>query len=340
MRLLGTLLSVFLIISCTSKPEEEKGPKNIPVKVQQITLHSSGEVQEYIGTVEGNNMLDVSFPVMGKVQKMYVDEGQRVSEGQLLASLDRTTLKNAHELAVASLRQAEDAHKRMKAMYESNSIPEIQFVEVKTKLEQARLSAAIARKSLEDADIHAPQSGVIGTRYVEAGTNVMPGTPIYTIVDISSIKVKTPIPEGELSNIEIGSESTVTISALGDKTFSGKVVEKGILANPFSHTYEIKVQVSNPDSSIMPGMVSRVYLSHTGSGDQQIVIPLQSVQVDHTGKRFVWLKNDSKAEFREVTLGKLSGNGVIITQGLNPGEELITEGYQNISEGVAVSVHN
>ncbi|WP_028298859.1 efflux RND transporter periplasmic adaptor subunit [Olivibacter sitiensis] len=334
-------IATLSLVSCGSE-EEKTEAKTVAVQIQTIAYDARAHQQEYIGTVESENTLDVSFLTMGNVERMYAHEGQKVSKGQLLASLNMISLKSAHELALVTLRQAEDAYKRMSTMYENKSLPEIQYIDYKTKLEQARAAESIARKNLQDGQLYAPQSGVIGRRYVESGASVMPGTPVYQIMDINSVKIKVPVPENEVSSIRIGSVCNVSISALGNQTFSGKIIEKGVAANPISHTYDIKVQIANPSGQIMPGMVCKAYLNNTLSSDEgSIIIPLKAIQIDHSGKRFVWLKGkDNKAVYKEVTLGKLEGNGVIIENGLREGDELITEGYQNISEGVLLTAKN
>lgn len=339
---LAAFTATFFLVSCGGSKEEITETKAVSVQVHQIAYETHAYQQEYIGTVESENTLDVSFLAVGNIERMHVHEGQKVSKGQLLASLNTASLKSAHELTVASLKQAEDAYKRMSAMYENNSLPEIQYIDYKTKLEQAGASESIARKNLQDGQLYAPQSGVIGRRFVEPGANVMPGTPVYQIMDVSSIKVKVAIPENEVSFISIGSECNVTISALGNQTFRGKIIEKGVAANPISHTYDIKIQVANSSGRIMPGMVCKAYLDDAvTSDDGNIIIPLKAVQVDHSGKRFVWIKDkDNKAEYKEVIPGKLQGNGVTIKSGLNEGDELITEGYQHISEGVLLTIKN
>jgi len=335
-----SILSVILtVFSCTSS-QEQKEARVVPVKVQKIVYDHNRCSQEYIGTVESEKSVDVSFLVSGTVERLCVNEGERVDKGQLLGSLNTTTLENAHELASARLRQAEDAFKRMAAMYKNKSLPEIQYIDAKTKLEQAQAAEVIARKNLQDCNIYAPQSGVIGKRYLETGANVMAGMPIFNVMDISSVKIKTAIPESEISDINTGDISKVRISALNNEVFEGVIIEKGVVANPISHTYDIKVKVNNPTGKIMPGMVCRVYVLNDGNHNGSIIIPLKSVQVDFSGKRFVWLKdNQNKAVCREVTLSDLAGNGVQVASGLKEGDELIVAGYQNVSAGAAVSVN-
>ncbi|OXA93396.1 efflux RND transporter periplasmic adaptor subunit [Flavobacterium hercynium] len=336
--LLGSLLVFLVVCSCNSKVDL-KEVAAIPVSIQHIKLDDSAYQQEYIGTVESDKTVEVSFILPGTIEQVLVNEGQRVIKGQLLAKLNTTSVKNAHDVSVATLKQAEDAYKRLSSMYEQRSLPEIQFIDVKTKLEQARAGEEITRKNLEQCAIYAPLTGVIGKKYFEAGANVMPGSPVFTVMDIANVKIKAAIPEREISNLYEGSKAKVIVSALDNTPFQGILTEKGVSANPVSHTYDIKIRVKNPSGKIVPGMVCRTYL---GSGDSKstIIVPLRSVQVDYSGKRFVWLKDkNDKAVYREVKLGNLSQNGVQVNSGLVEGDLLITAGYQNISEGTIVKAN-
>jgi len=335
------LSCVFLLFSCS--PKEEKGEQDkVPVKVQLISPDSTTHLQEYVGTVESERTVDISFLVPGTIEELYAYEGQQVSKGQLLASLNTVSLKNSHEMALSALNQAQDAYNRLSDMYKNKSLPEIQYIDAKTKFEQAVAAEVIAKKNLQDGKLYAPQSGVIGKRYFEPGANVMPGNPVYTLMDIHQVKVKVAIPEGEISQISKGAPCTVRISALNNERFEGQVIEKGIAANPVSHTYDVKIKVNNPSGKIMPGMVCRAYLDQPGLGGAgNIIVPIKAVQVDYSGKRFVWLKDkEGKAAYREVSLGRLAENGVQIREGLKAGDALIVEGYQHVSVGTKVSPIN
>ncbi|MBS5908166.1 conserved exported hypothetical protein [uncultured Dysgonomonas sp.] len=330
------------VISCSVNKEDKKEERKIPVKIQEISSGNSNYKQEYIGSVEGENAVDISFQTAGNIEQVYFQEGQFVQKGQLLARLNTTSLQSMYDASKATLNQAQDAYNRLTILHENNSLPEIKYIEVETALAQAQSAERIARKSLSDCNLYAPFSGVVAKRYSDAGANIFPGSPVYNMVTINTVKVKIAIPEREISALRVGQACTIKISALNNQVFDGKIVEKGISAHPISHTYDIKVQVINRNEQIMPGMVCKAYLSNkdtTGNADNLIIIPLKSIQSDASGKHFVWLKDtQDKAVYREIIPGKLIGNGVIIEQGLQKGDILITEGYQNISPNSIVTV--
>lgn len=340
LNLIKSLCLLFLIgnSACSKNTPSQPEDKRVNVKTIQVSTSNESTEREYIGSVESENSVDLSFQVNGNVSKVFVSEGQSVQKGQLLAALDQTSLKNVYASAKATLLQAEDAFDRQTMLYNNNSLPEIQYVEVKTKLEQAKSSEQIAKKNLSDCNLYAPFSGVIGTKSIDAGTNVMPGVQVMTLMNISSVKVKIAIPENNISAVQVGDDCNVKITALNNQLFQGKVVEKGVVSHPISHTYDIKVQLENKDRKIMPGMVCKAYLN--GKYNQGILIPLKAVQIDFAGKNYVWVVNsDNTAECKYITTGDLVNNNVLVKSGLVDGDVVVTEGYQNLSPSAEVKLN-
>ena len=229
----GISLLIILLMSCSGQKDKPTEERVIPVKVVEITGSSLVDGQNYVGTVEEMSASSLSFQVMGNVQEILVREGQKVHKGQLLALLNRATLQDTYDASRASLVQAQDAYDRMKTLYENKSLPEIKWVEVQNKLQQAQSMESIARKNLEDASLYAPFDGVIGKRNVEAGENVQPGKPVFTLLDVGTVNIKIAVPEKEIPFID-HRKAAITVAALGGRLFEGMVTEKGITANSVS----------------------------------------------------------------------------------------------------------
>ena len=325
---------IILLMSCSGQKDKSTEERVIPVKVVEITGSSLVDGQNYVGTVEEMSASSLSFQVMGNVQEILVREGQKVHKGQLLALLNRATLQDTYDASRASLVQAQDAYDRMKTLYENKSLPEIKWVEVQSKLQQAQSMESIARKNLEDASLYAPFDGVIGKRNVEAGENVQPGKPVFTLLDVGTVNIKIAVPEKEIPFID-HRKAAITVAALGGRLFEGMVTEKGITANPVSHTYEARIKLDNRDGALLPGMVCRVRVEDKDRVTT-ISLPNNVIQLSHTGERYVWYLRDGKAKAVTVRIGELTDNGVQITDGLSEGDLVITDGYQKVSEDMKV----
>ena len=333
----GILLSALIWISCSGKKDENQAIRAVPVKVVKVSESSYMNSRNYVGTVEAVSSSSLSFEVMGNVSKVFVTEGENVQKGKLLATLDKATLQNSYNASLASLKEAQDAYNRMKSLYDNGSLPEMKWVEVQSKLQQAVSMEQISRKSLKDAGLYAPFSGVISNKSIEPGMNVMPGIEVMQLADISTVNIKIAVPEKEISRVNKGQQAEVMVGALGDKLFTGVVSEKGIAANPLAHTYEVKIKLNNTSHELMPGMVCKVGV-HSHETEAGIVVPNHAVQLHSDGKKFVWVVKGNAASVRMVSTGELTAEGVVITAGLQPGDEVIVSGNQKVSEGTKIAI--
>jgi RND family efflux transporter MFP subunit len=328
---------ILMLVASGCQHQASSSTHPVKVKTMKVELSTMTGGPEFSGTVEESSGSALSFPVAGTVERICVTEGQRVGKGALIAVLDKVSLQSAYEAASATLEQATDAYDRLKQLHDNNSLPEIQWVEVQSKLKQAQSTERIARKNLEDGKLYAPFSGVISEKNVEMGQNVMPGQPVVKLVNVHPVKVAIAVPENEIAQLSIGQSVRVTVPALGGRTFEGKIAEKGIAANPISRTYEVKATVSNPEDELMPGMIGTLGLqAHEDA--QVIILPAQLVQTDEQNNPFVWTNQQGKAHKQKITTGQLTRNGVVVTGGLKPGDEIITEGQQKVSNETPVTV--
>ena len=317
------LAAVLLVCSCSEK-KESRAKAPIRVKMQVVSPSMADNSVTYVGIVEEREGTAVSFTGMGVVKRLLVNEGQAVARGQLIAEMDDTQARNLLAGAEATMKQANDAHQRYGMLHENGSLPEVKWVEIESKVEQAKSQLEVAKKNLADCRLTAPVSGIIGKKLIDAGETAMPSQAVVTILDISSVKVKVSVPEAEISHIS--------------STMKGGHIEKGVEADPLTHTYDVRIQVANGERKLLPGMVANVQFSPEGSTEVQMKsLPVTSVQRRSDGSLFVWVvAADSTAHRATVTTGDTHGNYITIIDGINVGQYVVTEGYQKLSEGTKV----
>ena len=330
------LLAILMVCSCGEKKESgAKAPTR--VKTQLVSPAASDNAQTYVGIVEEREATAVSFTGMGVVKRMLVNEGQAVAKGQLIAEMDETQARNLLNGAEATMNQANDALERFKMLHDNGSLPEVQWVEIQSKVAQARSQYEVTKKNLADCRLVAPVSGIIGKKLVGAGETAMPSQAVVTILDINSVKVKVAVPEAEICGIHASTPSTINVEAAQAVVRGGKI-EKSVQADALTHTYEVRINVQNGDRKLLPGMVASV--KFIADGSQSItgkVLPVTAVQKAADGSMFVWtVAKDSTAHRSKVNMGATMGNHVVVTDGIDIGQRVVTEGYQKLSEGTHV----
>ena len=335
-RVIIGLLTVLMLCSCS---EKKRNGTKAPTRVKTEMVSSASEMtgQTFVGVVEESEGTAVSFTGMGVVKRMLVNEGQAVAKGQLIAEMDDTQARNLLNGAEAQMNQANDALERYKILHDNGSLPEVQWVEIQSKVAQAKSQYEVAKKNLADCRLIAPVSGIIGKKLVGAGETAMPSQAVVTVLDINKVKVKVAIPEAEVSDITASTPSVINVEA-AQKQVSGGKIEKGVQADALTHTYEIKINVQNADRKLLPGMVASVRFNGQLTIDNgQLFLPVTSVQRRADGSMFVWtVAKDSTAHRTTVTTGNTQGNRITIDSGIENGQRVVTEGYQKLSEGTKV----
>ena len=330
------LLAVLLVSSCGQKKEQQtKAPTRVKTLVVSPGLVDNA--QTYVGIVEEREATAVSFTGMGVVKRMLVNEGQTVSRGQLIAEMDDTQARNLLVGAEASMAQANDALERFKMLHDNGSLPEMQWVEIQSKVAQAKSQLEVAKKNLADCRLTAPVGGIIGKKLVGTGETALPSQAVVNILDISTVKIKVSVPEAEIGGITANTPTSIKVEAI-DGSYRGGRIEKGVEADALTHTYDIRINVVNSGRKLLPGMVASVrFVSEGSQAIGSKMIPVTAVQKNADGSLFVWTVDQKKTAHRTpVAIGQTEGNYVLVSDGLNMGNRIVTEGYQKLSEGTKV----
>lgn len=321
--------------SCGFK--KEKITQLPPIKVTIMPVSDSGNIigRTYSGTVESGEGAEVSFTIPGTVEKIYASAGDEIKKGQLLAELKSGTLQNSYNIAKATLAEAQDAYDRFKKLHDAKALADMRWVEIENTLKQAQNAEEIARRAMDDARLYSPISGTVSEKLIDVGQTVIPAVAAFKIVALNDVKVTIPIPENEIANLSVGQNADIVVEALNNEHISGKLTEKGIVANPLTRAYEAKFSVENPNGKLLPGMICNVSIQ-ADSIEQVIVLPPQSVLLSADNRNFVWLARDSKAHQQFVEASDITAEGIVISSGLERGDSVIIAGMQKVSEGTQV----
>lgn len=333
-------LALPLVVACSEGGKSKKQTVSHPVSVDVIYVQHTQHLIEdnYVGELVASESVVISAKHIGTIEKIDVAQGKVVKKGDVLCEIDSRNAKSSYEISQATLRQAEDGYERVKKVHKSGTVADVKLVEIETALAKARAMAQASKESLEECSMRAPFSGTISNVYVEQGIDVSLGTPLFKLVDVSTIKVRIHVPEAEIGKLTKGQKARVDVPALGLNGLKAKIVQKGVVASSLSHTYECTLELVDSSTGLMPGMVSKVHIPKTDT-DLSIIIPASAVETG-TDSRYVWTVKDGKVAKTDVTIGGYSGKGVVVTSGLSVGDAVIVQGAAKVSTGMTVKVNN
>ncbi len=334
-RLLLLTGMVTLLFSCGRK---DKMPSDwtdsILVETLVVGDGNMPTERNYVGDIGSEREVSLSFPLGGTLTKVGVKNGDHVAKGQLLAEVDATSASSLHATALANLRQAEDAHRRLENVHREGGMSEVKWVEMETNLEKARQTEVSARKHLDDCSLRAPFNGVVSCGTPLVGQEMRPGESFGRLLDMQRLRVQFSVPEQEISLIDIGDEAIAEVPSMGNGTFTLRVSDKSLNANPLGHTYKVYATiVSGNTKDLLPDMVAKVHMKLKELGG--IVVPSSCVQTMPEGT-VVWVLKNGKAEHRLIEVGDFVRNGVMVNDGLAAGDTVVVAGQQKLYTGAKV----
>ena len=327
---------VLLAVSCADKRSRKVSVKEpINVGVMTVAPMNSQYYKVYVGEINASGSAVISTNHSGTLEDIKVQQGTNVKSGDVLAEVNSKNVLASYEISHATLRQAEDGYERVKKVHESGTVADVKLVEIETQLAKARAAAKSSEESLEECKVKAPFNGTVSEVLVEKGVHVNPGTPILKLVDLSTIEVSIPVPEGEIGNIKIGQKALIDVPALNITGIEAHVALKGVTAVFPSHTYRCTLVPEKKQTELYPGMVCKVRLSEVSEA-MRIRVPASAVEMDSKG-RFVWIVKDGVVGRSYVNVDGYQDKGVIISSGLEEGDKVIVKGAAKVSTGMKVN---
>jgi len=340
-KVIYTAMIIALMTSCGKAKTTESNPeKTFKVTTAKVSPAESSYSLRYSGTIEASQTIPLSFQTTGSVEKIYVEVGDIVKKGQLLASVDNSDMQNIYNMTQSKYVQAKDAYDRLKSVHDQGSLPEIKWVEMETNLEQAKSSLEMSKDNLDKCNMRAPVSGMVGRRNIEPGQSAI-GSSLSPIelVQIETVLVKISVPENEISRISKGRKATFSVSALKGKQYGGIVVNVSPVADVISRTYTVKISVKNLKYELKPGMVCDVILD-IDCETVSLVVPYKSVSKDSDGNSFVYVVSPDGTRVRKqnVTVGNYRDSGIEVLTGLTPGQVVVSAGCEKLSDNSLISL--
>ena len=330
-----------VLTACGPQDTKHTEQKALRVQTMVVLPQNGSATSRYVGSIRSVRETPLSFQNAGRVVKIAVQNGERVKQGQVIATIDDTQAQNMLRAAEATYKHAQDGFIRARNVHEKGVITDQKMVEVESQLAQAKSAYAAAKQQLDECTLTAPYNGIVSGLSLEKGQTVIPGTQVCTVLDMSAFCVLFTVPEAEINGLVVGERLAGTVEcAAVDTVLPIRIVEKNLAANVLTHTYDVKATILGGADILVPGMVAIVKV--TGYGLQvtdqpsDIIIPAKCILMKPEGAT-VWVVEQGKAVRRAVTIDGYQASGVRVTEGLNAGDSLIIEGYQKLYQGVKVT---
>jgi membrane fusion protein (multidrug efflux system) len=358
------------------------------VEVASVSRGDFVASAEFVGTLQARATADLYAKLNGQLLEMRVNTGDRVRAGQVLARIDPGELNERVDQARAAQRMAEatlgerraalgiarSTAERTRALFEQQLVSQQQHDQAQAEMQgaaaqvqvaeasvsQARANVGAARAELEKALIVAPFSGVIGKRYLDKGAFAATNRPVFSVVDLSTIKTTVPLTEKDAARVRVGQAATVTLEADPTARFQGVVARIASVFDPNTNTTEAEVEIANADGRLKPGMFANVSIAFAVEPGALLVPRSAVVEDERDTFLFVAEKSaapaplpgtpEEKGESRPSWTAKRVavkriGTGtdpkrdqVAIEGPVQPGQSVITLGQQELRDGAPVMI--
>jgi membrane fusion protein (multidrug efflux system) len=315
----------------------QRGPRATPVKTAIAETKTLPITIESLGTAVANESVNITAQVTETVKAINFEDGDKAMEGELLVQLNNTEERARVEELKANIDEAKRQFTRIADLRQTNATSEqlLDEQQARVKALEAQLDIAIAQ--LNDLQIRAPFSGLLGNREISIGSLVQPGTTISTLDDISVVKVDFSIAENHLGSVAKGQRLSATSVAYPGEAFEGEITNIDTRLDPVSRAIRVRATIQNKDSRLRPGMLLTVVVEKRVLNT--LVLPEKAL-VPVEGKQFVYVVKGDVAHQQEVVIGERRPGFVQIIEGVSVGDEVITEGTLRVRDQSPVNVLN
>jgi RND family efflux transporter MFP subunit len=310
----------------------------VPVEVSEATVERVSPTIEYSGTVQAGRKALLGAEIQGRIEKIYVDVGDEVRAGEVLAELASEQLEAARARAVTAQKDWD----RARDLLEKKAITPQAYDHALAALEVARASHEMIAAS---SRLEAPFDGIVTERYLDEGElyTLMPtaaaSPAIFEVADLTEVKVTFEVGERERMFIEKGLKAAVTVDSHPGRSFEGNVTRVDPSLDLMSRTATVDVTVENGNSTLRPGVFADVLL--TLKPREVLAVPRDAlIRQEGTGLFFVYMVEDNAARRRVVELGGGFGERVEVLEGLEGGEVVVTAGRYRLHDGARVAVRD
>lgn len=341
--LLTVLTLLVLLTGCGNEaPEEAEENENndaVPVYVKEVQSSTFRHYLNVQGTVESDKTIMISPKTSATVKEVLVQEGDKVNQNAVLARLDGEITRSQIQEVQTQLELAQDLYDRRKNLREQEIGSEVEYLQAKNQVESLENQLATLQEQFDNYTIKATIGGTINRVMLKEGEAVGPTAPVFQLSNSEALKVTANISEAYITRVERTDTVEISFTSI-DETIQKPLDMVSNVIDASNRTFEVKVNISSLNGMIRPNMIAKLKINDI-TEPNSIAVPVNTVQQanDHT---FVFTAEQQGTGWvavqKEVVPGLSYGNELVIKEGLNPGDIIITTGYNDVADGDAISI--
>jgi len=339
------LLSLLLFVTACGNGNTEKEAQNVtnrnetPVYVKELKPADFRHYVTVLGDVESDKTIMITPKATATVEEILVRAGDEVKKGAILAKLDGEITRSQLQEAKTQLELAKTLYERQKNLRDQNVGSEIELLQSKTQFESAQNSLKTLTEQYENYTIRASISGTINLVDLKVGETVGPGTPVFQLANSEALKVRAEVSETYITRIEQTDSVEISFPSLNE-TLRKRVDVVSKVINPSNRTFGVEIYIPEASANIRPNMMAKVKINDMVLRNQ-IVVPVNTIQkANNVSHVFVAIETDKgwAAAQRKVITSQSYNNDMVILEGLEYGDLLITTGYADLSDRQPISI--
>ena len=330
-----------IVMAGTLPAEAQRGPRAASVFTAPVQEAEFSMQIEALGTLEARESVDLTLNVADRVTAIYFDDGDRVTKGKTLLSLAQGEQAALVDAAEATANEARQRYERTQQLAKERTVSQSALDEAARDLASANAQLRAVQSRQKDRVLVAPFDGVLGFRLVSVGSYVRAGDVVAELIDDSEMKLDFSVPSIFLRSVRKGTDVRVETDDLPGMAFDGIVDTVGASIDPVTRSIRVRAILPNPDRLLKPGMFMKVTLL----ADPRRALSVPEEAIEQVGPNsFVYVAVDKNgqlvAERRQIQVGLRQGGQVEVIAGLEPGDEIITDGLISVRDGAPIIVRD
>lgn len=337
---LALIAATLFLSACGEGSQDDDDAENEDAAVPvETVMPSRGDINAvYSGTAAIEAFADATViaKVGGEVRKIFVEEGDDVVAGQILARLDGDRLRLEVQQAEARLQKLRRDFQRNIDLKEKGLISAGDFEKIQYEMEALQASFDLTRLELDYTDIRAPIGGVVSERFIKLGNTIDVNDRTFQITSLEPLVSYLHIPEREFRRIDPGQDASIQVDALQGSSFDATVARISPVVDPATGTFKITIEVSDPTRRLKPGMFGRISIVYDSRANV-MQIPRSAI-IEESGASTVFVVTDGVVEKRTIQTGYAEGGFIEVVDGIDDEDEIVFVGHTNLKDGSKVSV--